>query len=50
MVILCDNCGKKEKCPRAQAGQFCMRWEPKEKKPRPGDDPNELWSRGEDAE
>ena len=50
MVILCNNCGKRDTCPRAKEGHFCLGWEPQDKKPRPGQDPNEQWRRGEDVD
>lgn len=50
MVILCDNCGKRDTCPLAKEGRFCTGWEPQNKNPRLGQDPNEQWRRGEDVD
>ena len=43
----CETCWKAETCSRARPGRFCTEWQSEEAVPK-GEDPNELWRRGED--
>lgn len=44
----CETCWKKDSCPDAWEGHFCVEWQshqPEERKP----DPNDLWRTGEEV-
>ena len=44
----CDTCFIRDVCPDAAEGRFCAWWHTREPA-REGEDPNELWRRGEEA-
>lgn len=43
----CCTCWQRKTCEQAKEGTFCTRWASREPAPE-GEDPNELWMRGED--
>lgn len=45
----CKTCWKRDDCPLAMFGYFCPQYQSQKPEPR-GEDPNELWRRGEDPE
>lgn len=45
----CESCVKREECPLAAFGMFCTRYQSRVPEPE-GEDPNELWRRGEDVD
>lgn len=45
----CETCIHKDGCERAKALAFCPMWQSKEPEPK-GEDPNEAWRRGEEAD
>ena len=45
----CCVCIHRKECDRAQEGSFCTRFSSRDFDPR-GEDPNDLWKRGEDAD
>lgn len=45
----CETCWKRKECARYAEGSFCGEWASKEPEVK-GEDPNELWRRGEEVE
>lgn len=45
----CETCYRREDCERAAEGSFCGQWASKAPEVK-GEDPNELWRRGEEVE
>lgn len=45
----CGTCIRRKTCERAEDGTFCGQWQSREPQPK-GEDPNELWEKGEDVE
>ena len=45
----CYTCIRWDECENAVAGRFCPQWQSKQPEPK-GEDPNELWERGEEVE
>lgn len=45
----CCTCWKRSSCERYAEGSFCTQWQSREPQPQ-GEDPNDLWKRGEEVE
>lgn len=45
----CETCWKRKECARYAEGSFCGEWASKEPEVK-GEDPNELWQRGEEVD
>lgn len=45
----CETCWKRKECARYAEGSFCGEWASKAPEVK-GEDPNELWQRGEEVD